>query len=68
MNCLLSPALELLPPDISAWRKGGGPDSNGPGSNGPGCNGPDSDGIDYVRCFDSGRPGPSVVVTALARR
>ncbi|MGF1631628.1 MAG: succinylglutamate desuccinylase/aspartoacylase family protein [Kiloniellaceae bacterium] len=46
MDNLLSPALELMPPDISAWCQG-------------------SDGPDYVQSFDSGRPGPSVVVSAL---
>ena len=54
MDNLLSPALELLPPDISAWRQGRGPDSDGPGG-----------AIDYVQSFDSGRPGPLVLVTAL---
>jgi predicted deacylase len=51
MDNLLSPALELMPPDISAWRQGSG----GPGSDTP----------DYVQGFDSGRPGPGVVVSAL---
>ena len=46
MDNLLSPALELMAPDISAWRQG-------------------SDGMDYVQGFDSGRPGPNVVVSAL---
>lgn len=46
MESELSPALELTPPDISAWREGSG-------------------GLDYVHSFDSGVPGPTVVVSAL---
>lgn len=51
MDNLPSPALELTPPEISAWRQG----SDGPGRDTP----------DYVQSFDSGKPGPSVVVSAL---
>ena len=51
MDNLLSPALELTPPDISAWRRG----SDGPGGS----------NTDYVHSFDSGSPGPQVVVSAL---
>lgn len=40
------PPIELLPPDIGAWRHG-------------------NTGTEYVHQFDSGRPGPSVMVQAL---
>lgn len=40
------PPIELLPPDISAWR-----DS--------------ATGVPHVQVFDSGRPGPNVLVQAL---
>lgn len=40
------PALELLPRDLSAYRKG-------------------NTGVDYVHRFDSGRPGPHVLINAL---
>lgn len=40
------PAVELSPPDISAYRAG-------------------NTGVDYVHRFDSGRPGPTVMVQAL---
>jgi len=46
MDDVVSPALDLIPPDISTWRQG-------------------SDGLDYVHSFDSGRPGPNVVVSSL---
>ena len=39
-------ALEVLPRDLSAWRKG-------------------NTGVDYVHRFDSGKPGPHVLVNAL---
>lgn len=51
MDNLLSPALELTPPDISAWRRGTGSSGH---SN-----------LDYVHSFDSGLAGPHVVVSAL---
>jgi len=41
-----TPALEVLPRDLSPYRKG-------------------NTGIDYVHRFDSGRPGPHVLVNAL---
>jgi predicted deacylase len=43
---LLAPVFELLPRDLSAYRKG-------------------NVGIDYVHRFESGRPGPHVLVNAL---
>lgn len=42
----IDPPLEVLPRDLSAYRKG-------------------NTGIDYVHRFDSGRPGPHVLVNAL---
>lgn len=51
MDHLLSPALELTPPDISRWHEGSG----GAGRPNP----------DYAHSFDSGRAGPHVVVSAL---
>ena len=41
-----APLLEVLPRDLSAYRKG-------------------NTGIDYVHRFDSGRPGPHVLINAL---
>ena len=41
-----APLLEVLPRDLSAYRKG-------------------NTGIDYVHRFDSGRPGPRVLINAL---
>ncbi|MDB5821161.1 MAG: succinylglutamate desuccinylase, partial [Rhizobacter sp.] len=41
-----SPPLEVLPRDISAYRKG-------------------NTGIDYVHRFESGKPGPHVLINAL---
>ncbi len=56
MDNLLSPALELTPPDISVWRRGtGSPHRPGPGLA----------SLDYVHSFDSGTAGPHVVVSAL---
>jgi predicted deacylase len=56
MDNLLSPTPELTPPDISAWRRGtGSPHHPGSGHS----------SLDYVHSFDSGVPGPHVVVSAL---
>jgi predicted deacylase len=41
-----APALEVLPRDLSAYRRG-------------------NTGVDYVHRFDSGRPGPQVLINAL---
>ena len=42
----ISAAFEVLPRDLSAYRKG-------------------NTGVDYVHRFDSGKPGPHVLVNAL---
>lgn len=46
LQALASTALELLPRDLSAYRKG-------------------NTGIDYVHRFESGKPGPHVLINAL---
>lgn len=46
MNPLPPPPIEVMPRDLSAYRRGNA-------------------GIDYVHRFDSGRPGPHVLVNAL---